>query len=226
MVIGRQQPVNPNEAMDVDRMGRARAGDVDALNELLTSHRDRLLRMVQVRLDWRLRQRFDASDVVQESLVDAVRRFPEYASSPRAPFHAWLRSVVLHRLQHMHREHIGVQARDVRREVPLDRNGVADASTPVLAAALVDSCSSPSTVAARVETEARLRAAIDRLEAIDREILLLRHFEQFSNADTARLLGISESAATKRHLRALLRLRETVEGIDLLLSRAGDLRPA
>lgn len=196
-----------------DRRPGPNAVESSALSELLASERDRLVRMVQSRMDPRLHQRMDASDIVQESLLDAAKRYPEYVKQPKVPFYLWLRTVVEHRLLHLHREHLGVQARDVRREVPLDRQGTAGTSSAVLVSILSAAISTPSMAAARLEDEQRLHAEIEKLEPIDREVLLLRHFEQLSNRESAQVLGISESAATKRHLRALVRLRRAIEGI-------------
>lgn len=196
-----------------DRRRRASAVESSALSDLLASQRDRLVRMVQLRMDPRLHPRMDASDIVQESLLDAAKRYPEYVKQPKVPFYLWLRTVVEHRLLHLHREHLGVQARDVRREVPLDRQGSADASSAALVSILSAAISTPSMSAARIEEEERLHAEIEKLDPMDREVLLLRHFEQLSNREAAHVLGISESASTKRHLRALVRLRRAIEGI-------------
>lgn len=202
----------------VDGVDRGAAFDSRELGALLALHRDRLVRMVQLRIDPRIKSRLDASDIVQESLFDAAKRYPQYVKQPKLPFHHWIRTVVEHRLLHLHREHLGVQARDARREVPLDHQGDGYAELNSFTSALADSGTSPSMTAARMEAEEKLHAELSRLDPIDREILHLRHFKQLSNVQTAQALGISESAATKRHIRALLRLRQAlgdrVEGAD------------
>src|SRR4051812_29468426 len=104
-------------AEDLRLIELARAGDVGALDDLFARHRDRLRRMVDLRLDRRLLGRVDASDVVQEGYVDAVRRLPDYLADPQLPLFLWLRLVVGDRLGKIHRQHLGTQARDAALEV-------------------------------------------------------------------------------------------------------------
>src|SRR6478735_3940282 len=94
---------------------RAAAGDEAAWNGLIANHRERLRRMVAFRLDRRLQGRVDASDVIQESLIDAARRLPEYVQNPEMPFFLWLRFLTSQRLVQQHRKHLGVKARDADR---------------------------------------------------------------------------------------------------------------
>jgi RNA polymerase sigma-70 factor (ECF subfamily) len=70
---------------------------------------------------------------------------------------------------------------------------------------------SPSQAAIRHELQARLHAALDEMNPLDREILALRHFEELSNNEVARVLEITPEAASKRYLRALRRLREILD---------------
>ena len=95
---------------------RIRAGEQLALGELFGTQRDRLRRMVQLRLDRRLQGRLDPSDVIQEAFVDAARRLPEYAADPAMPPFLWLRFLTAQRLVTLHRIHLGVKARDAGRE--------------------------------------------------------------------------------------------------------------
>ena len=97
--------------------------------------------------------------------------------------------------------------RDVKREVALDRGGTSDTSSSGLIAQLADSLTTPSQRAVREETICELRRALDQLEEIDREVLVLRHLEELSNNEVAQVLGIDKYAASKRYLRALERLR-------------------
>src|ERR671935_2351617 len=87
-----------NSGESVDLIERARAGDRGALNALLARHRDRLRRMVEMRLDSRLQARLDASDVVQEAYVEVAERLEEYLRDPKVPLFLWLRLVVGERL--------------------------------------------------------------------------------------------------------------------------------
>ena len=199
-----------NSADTVRLIERALAGDRAALDGLLARHRDRLCRMVRMRLDRRLWARVDASDVVQEGLLEVAQRLPEYLREPRLPLFLWLRLVVGERLIRVHRHHLGAQMRDAGREVSLYRGALPAASSAALAAQLLGKHTSPSEAALRAERILRVQEALNALDPVDREILSLRHFEELSRAEAARELGIEESAAAKRYVRALKRLREAL----------------
>ena len=98
--------------------------------------------------------------------------------------------------------------RDVRREVSLHHGALPDATSAALAAQLLGHHTRPSEAAVRAEAKVRLQEALNGMDPIDREVLALRHFEQLTNAEVARVLQIKEAAAGKRYLRALGRLRE------------------
>jgi RNA polymerase sigma-70 factor (ECF subfamily) len=191
-----------------DLLERARAGDKAALETLFTHHRHRLLKMVEVRLDRRVQARVDASDVVQEAYVDVLGRLNEYLSDPRLPFFLWLRLVVGDRVQKVHRHHLGTQARDAGREISINQNPPAPASSMALAGQLLGEVTSPSEAVEREERTRQLQEALDSLPAMDREIVALRHFEELTCAEAAQVLGIQEAAVAKRYVRALKRLRE------------------
>jgi len=188
----------------------ARAGDAGALSELFSRHRERLRRMVQMRLDWRLHGRIDASDVIQEAYLEAARRLDSYFQEPEMPLFLWLRFLVGERLMILHRHHLGTKMRDARREVSLYRDALPEASSAALAAQLMGQHTSPTEAALCAERMLRLQDVVNRLEPLDREILSLRHFEQLSRSETARLLGIEEGAGAKRYIRALKRLKDTL----------------
>jgi RNA polymerase sigma-70 factor (ECF subfamily) len=199
---------NPDDTADL--LERARAADKAALSELFTRHRDRLRRMVEMRLDWRLRARIDASDVIQDAYLEVARRLDEYLRRPALPFFLWLRLVVGEQLTNLHRRHLGARRRDAGREVSLYREALPAASSAALAAQLLGQHTSPTQAAVRAERLRRLQQAVNLLDPIDREVLSLRHFEQLTRAETARVLGIEESAAAKRYIRALKRLKDTL----------------
>jgi RNA polymerase sigma-70 factor (ECF subfamily) len=192
---------------------QARAGEPAALNDLFARHRERLVRMVQMRLDWRLQGRVDASDVIQDACLEAARRLPDYLREPRMPLFLWLRFLVGERLLIVHRRHLGAKARDARREVSLYQDALPEASSAALAAQLLGQHTSPSEAAVRAERLLRLQEAINRLDMLDREVLSLRHFEQLSRRETAQVLGIEEAAAAKRYIRALQRLKDILAGL-------------
>jgi RNA polymerase sigma-70 factor (ECF subfamily) len=199
-----------------DLLKRACQGDGRALGELLTRHRDRLRLMVRLRMDRRLQGRIDPSDVIQEACLEAVERFPDYVAEPTMPFFLWLRFLTAQRLLVLQRRHLAAKSRDAGREVSLYRGALPEASSAVLAAQLVGHRTSPSQAAIRAEMQIRLEQALNGMDAIDREVLALRHFEQLTNGEAARVLGLRESAASQRYARALLRLKE------ILTPSAGD----
>src|SRR4051812_38254320 len=135
-------------------VARAAAGDRAAIVELLEQYRPRLRRMVALRLDQRLRGRVDASDVIQEGYLDAMRRLDEFIRDPSAPFYIWLRFLVGQRLQEQHRRHLDTPGRDAGREVSLNRGFVPGADTGALAAQLLGKLTSPSQAALRAERKA------------------------------------------------------------------------
>ena len=185
-------------------------GDSRAWQLLMTENRDRLRRMVSLRMDRRLQGRVDPSDVIQESFIDAARRLPEYAKNPSIPFFVWLRRLTGQRLMEQHRRHLGAQARDASRDVSLYDGAFPEATTADLTANLFGEFTSPSQAVIRIEQKKRLQDALESLEPIDREILVLRHFEQLTNGEVCEVLSIDKSAASKRYIRAMERLKDVL----------------
>lgn len=175
------------------------------LAELFDRVKPRLERMIVVRLDPRVRRRVDASDVLQETFLEASRRLHEYRTEGPLSFYLWVRQHAAQKLAEFHRRHLGASRRDAGREVT--PGSVPAASSASLAGCFVDPGRSPSQAAAQAEVLERVQRALEGMEALDREVLALRYFEELSNEDTAAVLGISPSGAKKRHLRALQRLR-------------------
>jgi RNA polymerase sigma-70 factor (ECF subfamily) len=200
----------------------AAQGDRDGWGRLLEQHRDRLRRMLGLRLDPRLQGRVDASDVLQETYLEASARLPEYLRNPTMPFFLWLRFLAGQKLVTLHRHHLGVQMRDAGREVSIYRGRLPETSSAALAAQLLGHDTRPSEAAVRAELKIRLQEALNSMDALDREVLALRHFEQLSLVETAELLGLTESGASRRHLRALKRLKEVLRQMP---GGLGDLLP-
>jgi RNA polymerase sigma-70 factor (ECF subfamily) len=198
----------PSASSGDDRLSSALRGDARAWGSLLDELRPRLKRMVALRLDRRLQGRIDPSDVIQEVFLEATGRRDEFAREPSVGLLLWLRFLTAQQLELHHRRHLGVQARDAGREVSIYGGAMPEASSAALAAQLLGRETRVSEVAIRAERALRLQDALNSMDPIDREVLALRHFEQLSNQECARVLGISESAATKRYIRALTRLRE------------------
>jgi RNA polymerase sigma-70 factor (ECF subfamily) len=199
----------PNESSENDALlERAVAGDCAALAELFQRHRGRLEQMVRLRLDRRLQGRLDPGDVLQDAYLDVARRFKEYAANPALPFFLWLRLLTGQRLVDLHRQHLGTRMRDAGLEVSLYRGGCPLASSVSLAELLLGRLTTASQAAVRAETQLRVQEALNAMDEVDREVLVLRHFEMLSNEETAQVLGLKPSAASNRHIRALKRLKE------------------
>jgi RNA polymerase sigma-70 factor (ECF subfamily) len=192
---------------------RVGAGDPEAMAELYARNRDRLRRMVRLRLDRRLRGRLDPSDVLQEAHLEAVRRAGEYAADPAMPAFLWIRFITGQRLAALHRRHLGAKMRDAGQEISLHRGAVPQATSASLAEMLLGRLTSPTLAARRAEMQLRLQEVLNGLDAMDREVLALRHFEELSNAEAAAVLGLSPTAACNRYVRALKRLKVILAGM-------------
>lgn len=177
------------------------SGDSRAFDELFERHRPFLRRVIEIRLDGKLRSRVDPSDIVQETHLDAYRRLDDYLERRPMPFRLWLRKTACERVMMAHRKHVQASRRSIDRETSL-----ASRSSDQLAEQLLASGISPSQAIGRGELARRVRQAVQQLPEIDREILLLRHFEGLSYREAAQLLEVEEAAARKRYGRALVRL--------------------
>ena len=183
-----------------------RAGRREVLGLLFEHYRERLWRMLYLRMDARLTSRLSPEDVLQEAYLEAARRLPDYLAQAEVPFYVWLRFLTLQRLAQLQRHHLGAARRDVGREQSL--HALASPSADSLAGQLVGHLTSPSQAAIRGEWHEQLRNALESMDPLDREVLALRHFEDMSNAEVAQALGLHKDAASKRYVRALVRLRE------------------
>lgn len=192
---------------------RAAAGEPDAITPLLCEYRQRLKRMVYLRLNRRLQGRIDESDVLQEAFLEVTRRLEEYLKRPEMPFFLWVRQITGQKLIDIHRQHLGAKMRDVNREVSLHRGAFPAASSVSLAAQLLGHITSPSQAAIKAETRLRVQESLNSMEPLDREVLALRHFEQLNNTEIAQVLGLSDSGATARYVRALRHLKKRLSEI-------------
>jgi RNA polymerase sigma-70 factor, ECF subfamily len=201
----------PSELIELQH--RIERGDETALLELFALHRDRLERMVKLRLDRRLQGRIDPADVLQDACIDVVRRAREYVENPTIPAFLWLRSLTGQKLLDLHRRHLGSKVRAVGLEVSLHHGALPNATSVSLASMLLGRLTSPTLAARRGELQLQLQEILNGMDPIDREILTLRHFEDLNNNETAHVLGISKTAASNRYIRALKRLRRSLAGI-------------
>lgn len=212
-------PVRPDDPQAADPaptqvlLDRVRDGDEAALNGLLARHRDAIRRMIDRRMDRVVQHRVDASDIVQDVLLEANRRLGDYLANPTMPFRLWLRHMARDRLIDAHRRHRVAASRSVDREVSLPASPTADdRSRDDVVGQIADRELTPAAAATWHELERRFSAAVERLDEADRQIVLLRHFEHLSTADAAAALGLSKPAAGMRYLRAMRRLRVLLDG--------------
>lgn len=192
-----------NEDVEQLRMGGERA-----LAQILSGYRQRLVKMIDFRLDSRLLGRLDVGDVLQEVYLMSARRLDDFLANPAVPTFVWLRTMTKQVLADVHRRHLGAQKRDARRDVPLNRRPGDGTTSMSIAARLADSLTSPSKAAARADMRQHLYSALEEMKPIDREVLALRHFEDLTNGEVAAVLGLKKAAASNRYVRALKRLRE------------------
>ena len=197
------------DSSESDRLYRqAASGRESAFADLFSLHRERLRRMVRLRLDHRLQGRVDPSDVLQEAYLEAARRFGDYQKTQPMPIFLWLRTMTAQKLTDLHRHHLGRKRRDAGREISLHSGPFPEASSVCLANQLLGRLTSASQAAIRAEIKIQIQEALNGMDAIDREVLALRHFEYLSNAETAQVLGIKPNAASNRYIRAVRRLKE------------------
>lgn len=163
--------------------------------------------MVRLRLDRRLQGRLDASDVLQEAFLDVQKKAADFAQRNMTSY-LWLRLITSERLLILHRQHLGAEMRDVSKEVSLCAGGSPAASTHSLANLLLGRLTSPTQAAIRAERQLKLQEALNGMDALDRKVLALRHFEELTNTETADVLGLTKTAASNRYIRALKRLKE------------------
>lgn len=182
---------------------RVVGGDAAAMDALVDRHRRSLCDFLDHRIGPDLQGRLDASDVVHDTFLEAIRRMDDFLRRRPMPFRVWLRKTAYQRLLMLRRRHLGAGRRDARREIALP-----DASSIGLAQRLACPASSPGHKAERAEQVKRVQLALRQLAVDDREVLLMRNFEDLPYAEVAVLLDITADAARQRHGRALMRLSQ------------------
>ena len=198
---------------DPDLQALLDAGDRrdEVLGEIYQRYQPRLLRMVHLRMDPNMRQRAQAADVLQETWIDVAERIERYLEDPKMPLFLWMRFLAMQKLLRMRRFHVGTKKRDARREIARLPGGSPAATSVVLVNHLLGQGTTPTQASARAELQQNLVAALEAMNEQDREALVLRHFEGLSNIETAQVLDIDKSAASKRYLRALERIRAILD---------------
>jgi RNA polymerase sigma-70 factor (ECF subfamily) len=193
-------------------LGQARAGNSQAFGQLFEHFRERLTRLVRLRLDRRLSGRVDPAAVLAEALPEAQRRLADYRPD-QLPFFLWLRQVTGEKLAEVQRRHLGAQMADAAMEVSLYRGALPQATSVSLAAQLLGKMTNETEAVARAEHKLFVQEALNSMDALDREVLVLRHLEHLTNDETALILGIKKSAASQHYIRALKRLKDIVSCI-------------
>lgn len=193
-----------------DALQRLRDGDEEAFGELFAKYRPRLFQIVSVRLDRRLAGRVDADDVLQETFLDASTRVQHFLNHPSGSFFVWLRLVTTQTMTNIFRRHLDVKMRDARRDISIHSGKTYENPTTPIVMQLLGRITSPSRAAIREESVEQVMQALHSMKEMDREIILLRHFEQLENKEIAEVLDINEKAASIRYVRAVKRLKDLV----------------
>ena len=180
---------------------------------LFSNYGARLERIINFRLDPRIRGRIDAADVLQEAYLEASTRLPSFLDSANVSFFVWLRQQTLQTLVDVHRRQFR-QKRDVNREIHFASTGPSDGTSVSIAQFLIGQLTSPSEVAVKAEEIQWLQEALNSMNEVDRDVLALRHFEQLSNTQVAEVLGLTPTAASNRYLRAAARLGEILQRLN------------
>lgn len=183
----------------------------NAVAELFSMHRERLLKLVTFRLDARLKGRVDPDDILQEAYLDAAQRIEHFTSNPVTTIFVWFRLIVMQTMTNVHRRHLGTKMRDASLEVSKRAQQSSGSTVASITQFLTGHLTSPSQAAIREEQTKQLAEALEDLSELDREILALRHFEELSNAEAAEVLGIEAKTASVRYFRAIRRLRGVLE---------------
>ena len=192
----------------IDGSVSARAPN-EQLAEVFSEYRPRLQRLIDLRLDSRLLRRVESEDILQDAFMEIQRRISAFLQDPAVPIYVWFRQMVLQSLIDTQRKHLGAQRRNVNREVnrPAARGQSQSFS---IAAQVMGRMTSPSQAAIRQERVEQVREALASMNEMDREILVLRHLEELNNQEVAGVLKIDKSAASKRYIRALKKLKTSM----------------
>jgi RNA polymerase sigma-70 factor (ECF subfamily) len=196
----------PAEPTFAERLNQARGGDGSAQGELLRRFEPWLRLLARVQLESRFAAKFDASDVVQQTLFEAVKAFPQFRGSTEAELTAWLRQILAHALAHEIRRYHGTAKRDITQEVSLEAELAQ--SSQRLGTLLAESGPSPSQHAARRELDVLLADVLARLPDDYRDVLIFRHLENLSHEEIAARMNRSAGAVRMLWVRALAALRE------------------
>ena len=202
-------PPVPDSSLTCD--GSAAHSGLEELAMEMQRSREKLKRLVRLRLDPRLRARLDESDVLQDVYLEAQRRYPDYDREKPVPLFVWLRSMTTQKVVDLHRRHLNSQSRNAA----LESGGAMYIASITLAKSFMDQVSTASKVVIRREVVTQIQTALELMDPLDREVIAMRHFEMLANQEVAHVLGLSKSAASNRYIRALNRLRQILTAAGL-----------
>jgi RNA polymerase sigma-70 factor (ECF subfamily) len=189
-----------------DLLHRVRAGDQASFGVLLDRYGSYLTLLARLQIGRRLQGKIDPADVVQETFLQAHRKFTQFQGHTETELVGWLRRVLASRLAKVVRRYWGTRGRDVRLEQELAAE--LDQSSNVLGHILVSAEKSPSQEATRREQALVVANALDRLPSHYRDIILLHEFEDLSFPEVARRLGRTVDSVKNHWTRALTKLRQ------------------
>lgn len=188
----------------------SRAGDGEAKAKLLGCYREYLRLLAHMHVKPLLKSKFDESDIVQETCLQAIERFEQFRGDNEKQFAAWLRQILANKGAWMARKY-RTDKRDARLEKNLHQN--IDQSSIDLGAFIPDQYSSPSKAAMGRERTVLLAEAISQLRGEQREVLIMHGLQGMSVGDVAKSLGRTEASTWKLWARGLQSLRASAKEI-------------
>lgn len=189
----------------------AKTGEAGALGALLNAYTNYLKILAEEQLDFRLRRRLNASDIVQETLLEAFRDFHLFRGCYADEFRGWLRRILIHNLMRTTEKHLTASKRDIRNELSFAQtSNLSGQSKARIDWLFVDPSNSPSALVCEQEKRHLVAMAIMALPSDYQEIIELRHIDGLEFSEIARRLGKSSGACRMLWLRAIERLKSSV----------------
>jgi RNA polymerase sigma-70 factor, ECF subfamily len=186
--------------------------DSRTVSELFGRHRERLRKLIRLRLDWRLRGKVSSSSILDSVYLDVCKRIHEFDATAGRSFYLWLREIVGKRIDQIQRDHLGERMDDGRRELHLQRGSLPEVTAASMAAQLLgDRAANQSAI--RSNLLMLLEGALNGMDPLDREMIALRNFEELTGEEAATVLGMAKTAATIRHLQAVKKLNEILASV-------------
>lgn len=200
-----------NSANPEELIAAASQGGDERLGRLLALYRNYLRLLARIEIGGRLQAKVDASDLVQETMLEAHKNFPQFRGATEAEFTAWLRQIMAGVVCGLLRRYFGTQKRDIQLERNFRENP--GNSSMLFEKGFVDLRSSPSQQASRREQAVLLADALENLPKDYREVLVLRHMEGLTFPDIANRMERTQDSVEKLWVRGLARLRKEMEAI-------------